>query len=372
MREMPPFELKHFFNQPLALSARANLSPSFAEPLSMPDLLALEPDAAERLASLPLGYTAAFGGADLRATIAARYADLDPAGVLLGCGADDVLAALFMALIQPGEHVIVHHPVYGPLSSVAHWCGAEITPWQAVEEQGWEPSLDELARLLRPATRMIVVNVPHSPTGYQPTRAWLERLVAIADDSGALLVGDEIYRGLPLGAEPEPPSLVDLSPHAVVLNSVSKSFGLPGLRAGWLATRNPHVVDTYRAFRLHLNTFLAAPVEYLTTLALRHADTILARNLIRARANMDVLRAFITRNSQHFSCVLPGAGVVAFPRWLGAGATTELSEHLLHDHHLLLAPSAYFEGGDRHVRIGFGTDTFPSALALLGEALAVH
>lgn len=200
MRAMPDFHLKRFFNQPAAAAARANLSPSFAEPLCTSDLLAWEPGAAERFVDLPLGYTTAFGGGALRAAIAACYTCLEPEQIVAACGGDDALPSLFMALLQPGDHVIVHSPVYQPLASVAAWCGADVTLWAAEEEAGWKPSLTGLSRLLRPATRLIVVNFPHSPTGYVPDRAYLERLIALADDAGAVLVSDEIYRGRPVRA----------------------------------------------------------------------------------------------------------------------------------------------------------------------------
>ncbi len=369
MRTMPEFSLKRFFNQEAAATVRANLSPSFAEPLGTADLLALEPDAAERFARLPLGYTTAHGGADLRAAIAARYARIEPGQIVAACGGDDALPTLFMALLQPGDHVIVHSPAYQPLGSVAAWCGAEVTPWAAEEGAGWKPPLVTLARLLRPTTRLIVVNFPHGPTGFVPDRAYLERLIALADEAGATLVGDEIYRGLPLDGREEAPSLADLSARAVVLNSVSKVYGLPGLRVGWLATRDAAIIDAVRAFRLHLNTYIGAPVEFLAALAVRHTDAILAWQLARASANLALLDAALARHPDRFAWVRPTGGVVAFPRWLGDESTSVLSERLLRDHRLLLAPSAHFAGGERHIRLGFGTASFPTGLALLENAL---
>ncbi len=369
MRAMPEFHLKSFFNQEAAATARANLSSSFAEPLQTADLLNLAPGAAERLVNLPLGYTTAYGSVELRAAIAARYTSLEPEQVVATCGGDDALPSLFMALLQPGDHVIVHSPVYQPLTSVAAWCGADVTLWAAEEGAGWEPPLADLARLMRPATRLIVVNFPHSPTGFVPDRAYLDRLIAFADDTGAVLVCDEIYRGLPLDAAPEPPSLVDVSARAVVINSVSKTYGLPGLRVGWLATRNAIVRDAVRAFRMHLNTYIGAPVEFLASLAVRQTDRILARNRELARTNLVLLDAFLNRHTDLFTWMPPRGGVVAFPHWRGDESTTTLSARLLRDDRLLLAPSAYFAGGERHVRIGFGTATFPTGLTLLEESL---
>jgi aspartate/methionine/tyrosine aminotransferase len=367
---MPEFQLKGFFNQPAAATARANLSPSFAEPLGTDELLALEPGAAEQLVRLPLGYTAAFGGLELRSAIAARYATVGPDEVVASCGGDDALPSLFMALLEPGDHLIVQSPVYQPLTSIATWCGAEVTLWTADEAAGWAPPLDALAGLFRPTTRMIVTNFPHSPTGFMPDRAYLDRLIALAADAGVLLVGDEIYRGLPLDGQEEAPSLVDLSVRAVVLNSVSKAYGLPGLRVGWLATHDAAIRDAVRALRMHANTFIGAPNEFLATLAVRQADVILARNLTLAQRNLALLDAALVRHADRLAWVRPASGVIGFPRWLGAETTTALSARLLHDHRLLVAPSTYFAGGEHHLRLGFGTAGFAQGLALLEEALA--
>lgn len=369
MRAMPDFALKRFFNQPAAATARANLSPSFAEPLGTATLLALESGAAERFAALPLGYTTAFGAVTLREAIAARYERIGPDEVIVACGGDDILPSLFMATLQPGDHVVVHSPVYQPLARLGAWCGAAVSLWAAEEEAGWAPSLAGLRPLLRPNTRLIVTNFPHSPTGFVPDRAYLEGLIVLADGAGATLVGDEIYRGLPLDAAGEAPSLADLSARAVVLNSVSKTYGLPGLRVGWLATRDAAILGAVRDFRLYQNSYIGAPMEFLATLAVRHADHILAGNLTLARENLAALRAFLGRNADRFSWVPPRGGVVAFPRWLGDEPTSALSDRLLRDHGLLLAPSAYFAGGERHVRIGFGTASATAGLALLEEAL---
>jgi aspartate/methionine/tyrosine aminotransferase len=370
VRALPDFALKRFLSQPAAAAAHANLSASFAEPRGMAALLALEPGAAERFAALPPGYTAAFGGEPLRVAIAAGYERVAPDEVVATCGGDDSLPSLFMALLQPGDHAIVPSPAYQPLAAMAAWCGAAVSSWEAEEAAGREPSLAALSRLLRPETRMIVTNFPHSPTGFVPDRAYLEALIAVADGARASLVGDEIYRGLPLEEAGETPSLADLSARAVVVNSVSKTLGLPGLRMGWIATRDAAVLDAVRRIRSYLNSFIPAPSEFLASIAVRHADRIFTENLILARDNLGTLRVFLERHGDRFAWVLPRGGVTAFPRWLGEESTTALSERLLRDHGLLLVPSAHFGGGERHARVGFGTAGMAAGLALLEEALA--
>jgi aspartate/methionine/tyrosine aminotransferase len=349
--------------------ARANLSASFAQPRGMAALLAMEPGAAERFAAMPLGYTAAFGGPPLRAAIAACYERVEPDEVVATCGGDDSLPSLFLALLQPGDHAIVSSPAYQPLTEMAALCGAAVSAWEADEAADWEPPLSALDRLLRPETRLIVTNFPHSPTGFVPDRSYLEALIALADEAGATLVGDEIYRGMPLEATAEAPSLADLSARAVVVNSVSKTLGLPGLRVGWIATRDATVLAAVCRVRAFLNSFIPAPSEFLATLAVRHADRIFSENLALAWDNLGSLRAFLQRHRDRFAWVPPRGGVTAFPRWLGEESTTALSERLLRDHGLLLVPSAHFSGGERHARVGFGTAAMAAGLALLEEAL---
>ncbi len=369
MRTIPDFALKRFFNDGAARAARANLSPSFAEPLSTAELLAFEPDAAAQLTCLPLSYTGMHGGLELRAAIASQYRHLGPDEILAACGADDALSLLFMAMVGAGDHVIVQSPIYQPLTSVASWCGAEITLWPASEQDAWQPPLEHLRRLLQPTTRLIVVNFPHSPTGFVPDQGYLEQLIALADDASITLICDEIYRRLPLTDAGEPPSLADLSPRAVVLNSLSKSYGLPGLRVGWVATRHEEVLVKVKHLRMHANSFVGAPSEFLATLALRHTAQILGRNLALAKNNLAQLQQFLTQHTDLFSWHDPRGGVVIYPRWLGDESTTVLSARLLQETGVLLAPSAYFATDERHVRIGFGTSTFPSSLAAFAEYL---
>ena len=239
-----------------------------------------------------------------------------------------------------------------------------------MKRQRWEPPLTNLARLLRPETRLIVVNFPHSPTGFVPDRAYLERLIALADDAGALLISDEIYRGLPLDASAEPPSVVDLSARAVALNSVSKTYGLPGLRVGWLATRNAAVRDAVRAFRMHLNTYIGAPVEFLAALAVRQSDHIHATNRARARTNLALLDAFLAA-----TCRSVHLGAAARRR----GRIPALAGRRIHHRPQRPPPARRLGSCSRRAPISRAVSAmsasasaptrFPAGLALLDEAL---
>ncbi len=137
-----------------------------------------------------------------------------------------------------------------------------------------------------------------------------------------------------------------------------------------MATRNEEVLAKVKHFRMHVNSFVGAPNEFLATLALHHTEQILGRNLTLAKNNLARLQRFLRQHSDLFSWHDPRGGVVVYPRWLGDESTTVLSERLLQEAGVLLAPSAYFGADERHVRLGFGTSTFPASLAAFEEYLA--
>jgi aspartate/methionine/tyrosine aminotransferase len=363
------FKLKQFFNSEAAHKARTNLSSSYAELLTLPELLALEPAAMERFTQLPLGYTNLNGGLELRSLIAARYSSVSADDVMVTAGSDDALALLICALLETGDHMVAQCPAYQPTTALAEWAGASVSSWWANEQQRWEPPLHQLERLLKPRTRMVIVTLPHNPTGFSFNRKTLLEVISLVDARQAVLISDEVYRDLSFDPADDSPHAADLSSKAVAVGSLTKTFGLPGLRVGWIASRNREALDKVRRLRMHFNGYLPAPSEFLAAVALRNANAILARNLAIVRANVAEFQAFLDRRSKYFLCHVPHAGVVAFPRWLGPGTTTELSDRLLKSHGLLLAPSECFDAGRQHVRIGYGTRLFGAALNTLESCL---
>lgn len=372
MTEIPDFPLKTFFMRSEAGQAEGNLSASFAEPLPLAELLALEEGAEDAFREIGLGYPGLYGSAPLRQRVAARYPGLGEDQAIMTCGTDDAIATLFLALVEPGQRVVVQSPCYTSLASVADWRGAAVVPWQAREEDGWAPDLDELARLLEGAA-MLVVNLPHNPTGFVPVEAWLDRLCEIAAGQGVILVADEIYHGLPYEGAPKGGSggsrVLGRYERTVSLSGMSKTFGLPGLRCGWLVSASAAILDPVRKLRLHFNGMIGRPNEFLAELALRHETEILARNTTIMEASFADLDAFMARHANLLAWTPPRAGVNAYARWLGPGNTDDLSQALFAHAKVLLAPSSRFEAGDRHLRLGFGVRTLTRDLERLDSLL---
>jgi aspartate/methionine/tyrosine aminotransferase len=361
---MSVFRLKEFFSGAAARSSCLNLSSSFAEPLTMAELISLEPSLPERLATLSLNYPAADGSEALRARIAS-YVGAAPEEVIVTNGADEALLLVYTALIRPSDRVVVQTPAYEPLLALARRAGAEVVTWQGHEAGGWRPSLEELEQHLRTPTRLVVVNFPHNPTGFTPDRVYSERLRHMVLGAGVILVVDEVYNGLPGGSRN--PSAATLDGPCIGISGMSKVFGMPGVRIGWICTRDRKLIKAVQEARSFMNSFVSALSEVAAEAALAHADAIIERNSRIASEGREHLEAFLARAGDHFSAVMPEAGVNAFVRWHGEGSTDDLSKWALSEAGLLLAPSSYFDAGSSHVRIGFGRSFIAQGLSDLDQ-----
>jgi aspartate/methionine/tyrosine aminotransferase len=360
--------LQEFFDDPATIATRHKMSASASEPVGQAELLALEPGATDRFVNLGLDYPERFGPSELRGAIAAKYNSVPFDGVLITSGLDEGLALLFTALIEPGDRVIVLSPCYPPHLLLPEWRGAEIVPWPARPENDWVPDLDELAQLLSKPTKAIITTFPQNPTGFMPDEAYLSAFLTLLERFGTVLLSDEIYAGLPAGTKV--PNLADRYEKAVSLHGLSKTCGLPGLRFGWLATRDKETLGAVKQVKDLFNCYVPAPVSFLAGVAFRNEEKLIRRNSDILEASVTAVEDFIARHDNLFSWVPPGAGTVAFPRWHGPGGTQALSDRLVREASIALAPSLCFDAGDDHVRFGMCRRSFPDSLAALEEFLS--
>jgi len=367
---LPPFRLERFFARH-EFSTRFLLCASDCETLAIRDLLAMEPGAGEALLGLRLGYTESAGSPSLRREIGRLYRDLPPEAVLVHAGAEEAIFTFLHAALAPGDHAIVHSPCYQSLAEVARGIGCRVTPWRADEAHGWALDPDDLRRAVTPATRAIVVNLPHNPTGYLMDRDAFLATVRFAEERGIVLLCDEVYRE----SEHEPadrlPAACEVGDLAVSLGVMSKTYGLAGLRIGWAASRNAGLLARMAALKDYTTICSSGPSEFLAEVALRHRHAIVERNLSIIRANLAVLDAFFARHPGTFAWQRPRAGSVAFPRLLGVDAELFCGE-LVTSAGVLLAPGTLFDDDGNHVRIGFGRINAPEAVRALEEYLAAR
>lgn len=302
------------------------------------------------------------------------YETVQSEHILVHTGAEEAIFLFMHAALGAGDHLIVHAPCYQSLAEVARSIECEVSQWRAREENQWALDVDELRGLIRPNTRVIVVNTPHNPTGWLMPRADFMRVNEIARERGIVLFSDEVYRESEYDAALRLPSACDVNDSAVSLGVLSKTYGLPGLRIGWIATHNAQIYERMAALKDYTTICNSAPSEFLAELALRHRAKLAARNLEIIARNLRLLDDFFAEYADRFAWVRPNAGPIAFPKLLERSAD-EFCHDLVTGQGVLLLPGRLFDDEaqpmhlENHFRIGFGRKNMPKALARLRKFL---
>ncbi|GAA3389381.1 aminotransferase class I/II-fold pyridoxal phosphate-dependent enzyme [Cryptosporangium minutisporangium] len=339
---MPDFKLEAHFSR-WEFAARYHLTASDAQTLTVGELLALGTDAdRERFMALPLGYVETWGTDELRAAIAGTYTRCAPDDVLAFAGAEEALFWLMQVLVGPGDHAVVTVPNYQAMETVPLVAGAEVTGVLLDEHDGWRLDLDAVRAALRPNTRVVAVNFPNNPTGAMPDAATWQALVELCAEHGARLVSDEVYRGVELDPSLRLPQAADLSPTAVSLNVLSKSYGLPGLRIGWVACRDHALLETLERHKHYTSICNAGPSELLAAVALRAGETVRARNRAIIAENLPQFDAFFAAHADRFDWARPDGGCVAFPRYRGPDGVETFCRELVETTGVLLLPASVY------------------------------
>lgn len=365
--KLNPFRLERYFAKH-EFSAPYILCASDCESLAMEELLAMEAGARDHFFSLWLGYTESLGHPELRQAIAALYEQVMAGQVLVHAGAEEAIFNFMNVALEPGDHLIVHAPCYQSLGDVARGIGAEVTEWRADLNNGWRLDLEDLKRSLTGRTRVVVVNLPHNPTGFLPETNFMHELSALSERHGFIVFSDEVYRGLEQDPADRLPAMADVNPRALSLGVMSKTYGLAGLRVGWIATRNADLFKQMAAFKDYTTICTSAPSEFLATLALRHADAIAQRNLEIIRENLDRLDRFFDAHVDWFAWQRPKAGSIAFPL-LRHGSVDAFCNDLVDKAGVLLLPGSLYGPEYNSFRVGFGRKNLPQALERLADYL---
>jgi aspartate/methionine/tyrosine aminotransferase len=374
---LPDFRLEVHLGR-WEFAARHHLTASDAQTLTVGELLDLGgPAAREELDALGLGYLPTWGTDPLRAAIAATYDGLSPEHVLVFAGAEEGMFWALQELVGPGDHAVVVVPGYQSTESITIATGADVTGLALDPAAGWALDLDALTALLRPQTRLVAVNFPNNPTGAVADRATFAALADLCAERGIVLFSDEVYRGLELDPARTLPQAADLSGTAVSVNVMSKAYGLPGLRIGWLACRDRALLERLERRKHYTSICNAGPSEVLATIALRHGEAIRARNRAIIEANLPVFDAFFARHADRFAWEHPQGGCVSFPRYLGPEGVEAFCHALVDRAGVVLLPASIYASdlapvpADRF-RIGVGRRDPEPGLAALEAFLAAR
>jgi aspartate/methionine/tyrosine aminotransferase len=368
--KVEPFALERWMTRH-EMNVTYDIAESGIQPLRLADLLAWEGAAdvaLNELLDLPLGYSEARGTVALRTAIAATYAGCSAENILVTTGAIEANYLLFNVLLEPGDHVIAPYPAYQQLFSVPRAIGCDVSAWEVGPATNYRYDLDALERLVRPDTRLIVVNTPHNPTGAMLSPAELRRVYALAESVGATVLGDEAYRWLsvPGGSEFGAP-MFEHGPLGISVGTVSKPFGLPGIRIGWIAASEPLIAACWGA-RDYISLSPGKLNDAIAQLAFKHRERIIERNHAIIRANLEAASTWIDAHSDLLSWTAPRGGLLALLRYNVPIESLELADLLATEYGVMLAPGSVF-GLEHHLRIGIGQDppVFRAGLAAAGR-----
>ncbi|HSR41390.1 MAG TPA: aminotransferase class I/II-fold pyridoxal phosphate-dependent enzyme, partial [Longimicrobiales bacterium] len=347
---------------------RYNLSESGVHPLTAAELSELSGREAD-LTGVRLGYGQSNGSDELRARIAALYPGATDASVLVTVGGAEANFAAFWQLVEPGAPVAVMLPNYMQVPGLVENFGARALPFHLREEEGWQPDLGELEAALEAGATFVLVTNPNNPTGAVLTPESMEGIVDAAERHGAWILADEVYQGAEVAGKTTP-SFWGRSERVLVTNSLSKAYGLPGLRLGWVVGPDDAVARLWG--RTDYTTIAPATLsDALARIALEPGTRarILERTRGIVRRNLGVVAEWASRREGLVSYRPPDAGAICYLRYDAPVESGGFAETLRSEKDVLVVPGDHF-GMDRYLRIGFGPpeEELREALSRIAEA----
>lgn len=308
------------------------------------------------------------GGPGLRQAIAERWTGGDIDRVMATHGSTEANFLVMTALLKAGDEVVVLDPCYPQLFAIAEAIGCHLKRWPLRWERGFAACLEDAREVIGERTRMVVVNFPHNPTGASISAGEQIELIELISRARAYLVWDGAFADLPLGG-PKLPDPVLMYDRAISMGTLSKAFGLPGLRVGWCLA-SPETLAKMVTVRDYLTLHLSPLVELLAAKALAKADLLTGLRLAQARRNLDILEQWIAGQGGLVEWARPRGGVTTFVRFPQVTDVTAFCVKLAEDQQVMLVPGSCF-GHPEHARLGFGgaTPAFEEGLRRLAGAL---
>ncbi len=346
---IPPFTMERW-QSTFEHRVDLNLSESGVDPLrfgEVLDLTGLDPT------DLHLEYGQSDGSDTLKEAIAGLYEGADSSNVVVTTGGAEANCVVVWSLVSPGDRVVVLEPTYGQTPGLAQGLGAEVVSCKLREEDGWQPDPDRLRSMITPGTRLVIVTNPNNPTGAILNDRAMSQIVEATAAAGAWLMVDEVYAGAEVQS-PETPSFWGRYERVIITNSLSKAYGLPGLRLGWIVSPAEH----HEPFWGRKDYTTIAPATLSDALATRVLQpSVRPRVLERTRAiirdNLPSVEEWLGERADLFAYRPPEAGAIIFVRYHFDINSSVFAERLRREKSVLVVPGDHF-GMDHHLRIGFG------------------
>jgi aspartate/methionine/tyrosine aminotransferase len=366
---MRDFALEVYFSK-WEFACKYNMTGSDGENIRMNELLAYaSPEDRVDFDTVKLGYTETFGAPSLRAEIAKTYDSIAPEHLLCFAGAEEGIYVVMKVLLEKDDHAIVITPNYQAAETVPlSICAVTGVPLDI--DNNWDLDVNKIKDAIRPNTKLIAINFPNNPTGKIIPKKSLDEIVELCRKHDIWLFSDEVYRLIERDPTIRLPQVADIYEKGISLNVMSKAYGLPGLRIGWIACKNRDVIVRCERYKHFLSICNSAPSEVLARIALKSRDKILAKNRSVVRENISQLNAFFAEFPGLFDWKEPDGGCVGFIRYRGAEGVENFTTRLVEEAGVLFLPSSIYRSELNDVpqncmRVGFGRSLVPDGIVAM-------
>ena len=374
MPVLPDFKLETFFSK-WEFNAKYHMCASDMESMTLQDLLNLgtEQDK-EDWNQLNFKYIETCGSPKLRSAVANSYSKLSSENILAFAGAEEGLYVAMHCILKKDDHAIIITPNYQSSETIpASICDVSGIGLEA--GNNWNLDVQKIKDAIRPNTRLISINFPHNPTGKVISKQTLNDLIDIVRQRGIYLFSDEVYRLMERSNNIRLPQVADLYEKGLSLNVMSKSYGLPGLRIGWIASQDLNLLHQMEKMKHYLSICNSSPSEYLAVIALQASADILSRNHKIIDDNLKLLNPFFAQNRDLFEWNEPDGGCIGYPKYLGSEGVMAFCERLIKEHGIMLLPGSIYDSANgpspsNHFRIGYGRKAVKEGLRKFQEVLA--
>lgn len=361
------FKLERYFAK-YEFKAKYLLSSSDCDGYSLDYILSLAtPDEQKLWKNLRFGYTESSGSDFLKEEIRKHYSTIsaDKINVMSPGEANFILMNI---LVYSGDEVICQRPSYQSLYQVAVSLKANLKFWNCRADTKFY--IQDLEEIISSKTKLLILNFPHNPTGFVPTNTELMQIIELASKYNIFIFSDEMYRMLIHDEKDEIPSVCDIYENSACLWGMSKSFGLAGLRIGWVCTHRKDLLDKIASFKDYLSICNNAAGEVLSFIALRHWRDFIIPNKNKINRNKEIFKGLVSKYDNFFEYYEAKGGSTVLVRQNTGMSSYELAEKIVNEIGIMLVPSEMFDYGDNHLRIGLGRENFPEALKIFDEYLS--
>lgn len=345
-----PFALEQFLSD-YEQTVQYNYSESGVHPVGFGELMALAGMQLDELEHVPLNYPEVNGEHALRIQIARLYPNASPENVLVTVGASEANLLAATTLLSPGDEILALRPTYLQFGGMAHNMGVSVRSIELDEARGWRLNLDQLGEFVTTKTRVISIVNPNNPTGSILNEQEIQALIDAAERVGAWILADEVYAGTEHNQAPITKTIYGRYDRVIAVNSLSKAYGLPGLRIGWMVGPEKTIQDLWRRheYAVVSTTMLS---NKLAGVALSEAvrPKLINRTRSLIQTGFSTLEAHLNVHTGAFSMAPPKASALSFVRYHLPINSTKLAERLMQEKDVLMVPGDCF-GMDHHLRI---------------------